>query len=101
MTLRCQPYEIAWSKELLRESAKLPEAQKLFQISKLYNLPINDDRILSMTLEQVELLWHMMVVDNPKLEENTVIYDEDYEDVQKQAEEEDKDYQEEDWQEIT
>lgn len=84
----------------MKETAKLPEAQKLFQISKLYNLPINDNRLLSLTLEQIELLWYMMIVDNPKLEEESIIYDSEYEDTEKQAVEEDKNFQEEQWEDI-
>jgi len=97
------PLGIVWDRTVMKMTASLPEAKRLFWISKMYNLPINDSRIASMTQEQMELLHYMMIIDNPKLEEQGIIYDDEYDEAQEQAEQQDKDYtdsKEEDWQDI-
>ena len=68
-------------------TASLPEAKKLFQLSKLYGVPINDDRLLSLTDAQAELIYYMIVADNPKLEDTT-IYDEEFDKIQDEEEQE-------------
>lgn len=81
----------------MKATASLPEAKKLFQLSKLYGIPINDDRLLSLTDAQAELIYYMIVEDNPKLEDTTV-YDEEFDRVQ--AEEEKEALKTGDWEDI-
>lgn len=68
----------------------MPLARRLWQISKIYHTPINDERIQDLNIYDIEFIELSLIADDPeklrKLEES--FYDDEYDEWVKEFEEE-------------
>lgn len=72
------------------EIAKLPLAQRLWRISKLFGIPLNDERMQNMTPFELEFYEYSSIVEDPeklKALENR-FYDDEYDEWEREFDEE-------------